>query len=316
MSERAAKSKSEDIRDAFFDTLYGIAKDDSNVLFLTADMGAFSLGKFKRDLRSQYINMGVAEQNLISVAAGLSLGGKKVFLYGIAPFVTMRCYEQIKVDLGGMRLPVTIIGTGPGVAYSSDGLTHHAIQDISIMRAIPGMVIFNPSEYSMAAEVARVAYQSRSPVYVRLDKGKLPKLYSDNDFSQGLKLLKKGSDILIIATGIMVHQALDIAEKLSRYSISAGVIDLYRIKPLNEKLLLSLVNKSKKIVTIEEHSVVGGIGSAICELLADKGLSVPLKRIGIVDRHCVGYGDREWIHAEYGLDRNNVIKVIKGWLSK
>lgn len=305
-----------DIRDAFFDSLYEIAKADSDVIFLTADMGAFSLEKFKQDLPCQYMNIGIAEQNLISVAAGLTLGGKKVFIYGIAPFVTLRCYEQIKVDLGGMRLPVTIIGTGPGVAYSSDGLTHQATQDVSIMRAIPGMVIFSPSEPLMAVEVARMAYQSKSPVYIRLDKGKLPLLYSDHDFLPGLKLLKKGRDILIIATGIMVHQALAIAKNLSLHSIDAGVIDLYRIKPLNEKLLVSFIKKSKKIVTIEEHSIIGGIGSAVSELLTDKELKVSIKRIGILDTHCVGYGDRDWTQTEYGLDRSNVIKVIKRWVSK
>ena len=140
-----------DIRDAFFDELYEIAKEDKEVLFLTADMGALSLEKFKRDLPSQYINVGIAEQNMISVAAGLTLGGKKVFVYAIAPFITQRCYEQIKIDLACMRLSVTIIGAGAGIAYNSDGFTHHATQDIAIMRALPGMIILNPADSVTAA---------------------------------------------------------------------------------------------------------------------------------------------------------------------
>jgi len=182
-----------DIRDAFFDEVYTIASQDSRVIFLTADMGSFSLNRFKADLSSQYINVGVAEQNLVSIAAGLALAGKKVFIYTIASFVTQRCYEQIKIDICGMRLPVTIIGSGPGLSYSSDGPTHHAIQDILIMRALPEMTILNPGDSTTAVAAARIAYRSQGPVYVRIDKGKLPLLYeNDEDFSAGLSLLKKG----------------------------------------------------------------------------------------------------------------------------
>jgi len=303
-----------DIRDAFFNEVYTIASKDPNVIFLTADMGAFSLDAFKKDLSSQYINVGVAEQNLVSIAAGLALGGKKVFIYSIAPFVTQRCYEQIKIDLSCMRLPVTIIGSGPGITYSSDGPTHQAIQDVAIMRALPEMTIFNPSDPVTAAAAAKMSYKNDGPVYVRIDKGKLPLLYDEEeDFSDGLALLKKGCDLMIIATGIMVCQAFKVIDELAKHSIDAGIIDLYRVKPINEELLLTFIEQSNRIVTLEEHSIIGGIGSAICEILVDNEKPHHLKRIAIADKNCVGYGDREWMHSFYGLDVNSITKAILEW---
>ena len=303
-----------DIRDAFFNEVYAIAARDPNVMFLTADMGAFSLNKFKEDLSSQYINVGVAEQNLVSIAAGLALGGKRVFIYTIAPFVTQRCYEQIKIDLCCMRLPVAIIGVGAGITYSNDGPTHHAIQDIAIMRALPEMTILNPSDSVAAAAAAGIAYKSHGPVYVRIDKGKLPLLYDSNkDFSDGLALLRKGGDLTIIATGVMVHQAFKVADELAKHSIDAGIIDVYRIKPINDELLLASIEQSNRIVTLEEHSIIGGIGSAISEILVDRGKALPMKRIAIADKNCVGYGDRDWMHSCYGLDVNSITKTILNW---
>jgi len=303
-----------DIRDAFFDEVYRIASKDPDVIFLTADMGAFSLNRFKAELNHQYFNVGVAEQNLVGVATGLALAGKKVFIYTIAAFVTQRCYEQIKVDLCGMHLPVTIIGSGPGITYESDGPTHHAIQDVAIMRALPGMTIFNPSDAASAAAAARLAYASDGPVYVRIDKGKLPRLHdSSEDFSRGLTLLKKGRDLCIIATGIMASQAYKVADELARHSIDAGIIDLYRLKPVNEELLLDFIGKSKAVATLEEHSLVGGIGSAVSEIITDKRMTLPLKRIALTEQACPGYGNREWMHTFYGLDTDSVTKTILDW---
>jgi transketolase len=262
LSSQLKTSNAVDIRDAFFDRLYEIAANDSDVVFLTADMGAFSLAKFKKNLGSQYINVGVAEQNLVSVAAGLALGGKKVFIYAIAPFITQRCYEQIKIDLCCMRLPVTVIGVGAGIAYNSDGPTHHATQDIAVMRALEGITIINPSDPVTSAAAASMAYEENHPVYVRIDKGKWPLLYDEiQDFVDGLALLRDGGDVLIVSTGLMVHRAIEVAEELSRHSIDAAVLDLYRIKPVNAELLSDVISQSKQVVTLEEHSIVGGIGS-------------------------------------------------------
>lgn len=314
MSAQLKTSNTVDIRDAFFDRLYEIAASDKDVIFLTADMGAFSLAKFKKNLSNQYINVGVAEQNLVSVAAGLALGGKKVFIYAIAPFITQRCYEQIKIDLCCMRLPVTIIGVGAGIAYNSDGPTHHATQDIAIMRALEDITIINPSDPATSAAAASMAYEENHPVYIRIDKGKWPLLYDEKqDFADGLALLRQGSDVLIVSTGLAVHRALKVAEELSMHSIDAGVLDLYRIKPVNAELLLDVIGQSKQLVTLEEHSVVGGIGSIISEILTDKGAALPLKRIGISEKTCSGHGDRDWMHSFYGLDVDGITEQILNW---
>jgi len=302
-----------DLRDAFFDELYNLAKNDPQIMFLTADMGAFGLVKFKQDFPNQYINVGIAEQNMVSIAAGLALAGKKVFIYTIIPFITQRCYEQINVDLCGMNLPVTIVGVGPGFTYASDGPTHHATQDIAIMRALPEITILNPSDAASVTAFVYIAYKNSGPTYIRLDKGKVPEIYKKtNNFSDGLTELSQGKELTIIATGNMVRRALEVAEELKKRNISIGVVDLYRIKPLNEEKILGIIDNSKRLVTLEENNIVGGIGSAISEILSDNGKNIPLKRMAIPDEHCFKSGTRESLQAFYNLDINGIIKNILG----
>ncbi len=292
-----------DIRDAFFDELYEIAQKDRDVIFLTADMGAQSLERFKRDLPAQYLNVGIAEQNLVSVAAGLALSGKNVFVYAIAPFITQRCYEQVRIDLCEMNLPVTVVGSGPGLTYGSDGPTHHAVEDIAIMKMLPNMTLLSPCDAPSTAAAARMAAGSTGPVYVRLDKGSPPPVHDDmTDFSQGLLPVKEGRDLLIIATGIMVHRAVALAEALSKRGIEAGVADLYRIKPLNEALLLKILRAHDRVVTLEEHLITGGIGSSLCELIMDHGITLSLTRCGLEELPCGLYGSRDWMQTRQELD--------------
>lgn len=304
-----------DMRDAFFDSLYDIARKDKNLIFLTADMGAHSLVRFKRDLNKQFINVGIAEQNMVSVAAGLALGGKKVFIYTIIPFATLRCYEQIKVDLCCMNLPVTIVGMGAGLAYGSDGPTHHAIQDIAVMRTLPKMMILNPSDHITTAAFARMAYESREPTYIRIDKGKLPRIHDiNNKFKEGLEEIRAGSDLAIITTGFMTHRAYDIADKLMGTRMSCGIVDTYRIKPLNHKLLLKIIDKYKYIVTLEENTVIGGLGSAIAEIMNDNKCKQPLYRMALPDEHCFMNGDRQYLLEQYDLSAEKIVVNIRKWL--
>lgn len=312
--DRMNNQSNTDIRDAFFDQLYDIAVKDRNVIFMTADMGAMSLEKFKKNLPGQYINVGISEQNLVSVAAGLALTGKKVFAYAITSFITQRCYEQIRVGLCGMNLPVAIIGSGPGITYNSDGPTHHAIEDVAIMRVLPNLTILSPCDAVSASFAAKNSYESNRPVYVRLDKGKLPPVYKNtDDLSGGLSFLMSGEDVAIVTTGVMAHNALIIADKLKEHSINASVLNIFRIKPINESILLDKIGKVKLIVTIEEHFIDGGIGSIVSEIVAGKGLSVPVMRLGITDKKLDRYGDREWMHGFYGLDVAAVKRAISYW---
>jgi transketolase len=312
--DSATSAPAADMRDACFEELRKIAAADRNVIVLTDDMGAFALDQLKKELASQYFNMGIAEQNIVSVAAGLALGGKRPFIYGISTFVTMRCYEQIRVDLCCMNLPVTIIGSGAGYTYGSDGPTHHATQDIAIMRALPEMTLFNPSDPVMTAAVVRMAYKYSGPAYIRIEKGILPCLYAEqHDFQRGFDVLRPGRDIMIVATGVMVHSALRVVEELSKHSLDVGVVDLYRIKPIDEGALSSSLRQAKRLITIEENSIIGGISSLIAEIMAGRSRPIPLQRIALHDRFCYEYGSREWLHAYQGLDVKSLAKTILEW---
>jgi len=285
-----------DMRDVLFDEIYNCATRDEDVMLLTADMGAFSLNKFKKDFPSQYINVGIAEQFMIDFAAGLSLSGKKVFVYALIPFITQRCYEQIMVNLCNMNLPITVIGIGPGFTYGIDGPTHHSIQDIAIMRALPNMSIFSPSNPKTIKKVMERINTLSGPSYIRLEKGEfreLPEISSIGDH-----------DLTIIATGIMVYHALEIKNVLCTKDIDVEVIDLYQIYPLPLDVL-SAASTWNRVVTLEEHSVIGGIGDII-EGVAKKKL---LKKFGVVNS-LTAHGDRNWLHQVCRLDVDSIVEDV------
>jgi transketolase len=300
-----------DMRDAFFNELYKIAKNDKHVVLLAADMGAYSLEKFKRDLKSQFFNVGIAEQNMISVAAGLALNKKKVFVYTIIPFLAYRCYEQIRIDLCGMNLPVTIIGIGSGFSYAGDGPTHYAVSDISVMKTIPEITILNPSDSISAKNFARIAYESQKPTYIRIDKEKNNNIHIEgNDFKVGISLIKNGTDLTLISTGVMIHRTLDLVDKFESDSISTKVIELYRVKPIDKQILLQMIGNSKYIVTLEENSITGGIGNMISDILSDSTQDFRLKKIAIRDISCLDAGNREDLHQIFKLDSNSILTEI------
>lgn len=306
-----------DMRDAFFDQVNSLAESDPNVLLLTDDQGAFSLEWLRENLPQQYFNVGVAEQSLISVSAGLALGGKIPFAYGIATFMAMRCYEQIRDDLCCMNLPVTIVVSGAGYTYGADGPTHHATQDIAIMRALPEMTIFNPSDAVSTSHFARMCYEMPGPKYVRIERGTLGKIYDEgHDFSPGLDILVDGPDLMIISTGIMVHRALELAQALTNLGVRAGVIDMYRLKPVDGDLLIEAIGESSRVLTLEENSVVGGLGSLVCEILADHGRQIPTKRLALPDSFIYRYGDRDWLQGLAGLDLSTALGGIQDWVSQ
>jgi len=301
-----------DMRDAFFDGVYEVAKGNSKVLFLTSDHTAFSLIKFQKDLPDQFLNTGISEQNMVSLSAGLALSGKIVYIYGIAPFVTFRCLEQINIDLCSMNLHVNIVSMGTGLTYCNDGPTHHGIQDQAIMSALPNLTIFNVSDHVNSNSFSRIACTTSGPKIIRIEKGIFPVLYEngEEDFSDGLSLLKDGDDIMIIATGVMVQRALKVTESLEKLNINAGVIDLYRIKPLNEELLIRLLEGRKKIVTIEENILTGGLGSVIGTLMMENNIVCPFKRFAIKDQFCFQSGPRDWMQEHYGLGLENIVESI------
>lgn len=308
----APKQQYQDMRDAFFEELFKIASLDKDVMLLMADQGAITFKKFEEKIPNQLINMGIAEQNMISVAAGLTLSGKKVFVHAIANFATLRCFEQIKVDLSIMNLPVTIVGIGAGFSYGSDGPTHHANQDIAAMRSIPGIRILNASDNVSLSVFPHLAYRFPKLTYIRLDKGNYPALYNENhNFLDGMGEIIKGVDLVIISTGVMVHQAVRIAEQ---FKTKVGVIDIYRLKPLNEKNLLDLILPYKKIVVLEEHLSYGGLATIVADFLADYSLYKSFLRIGLPDENTFIYGDRDYMHDKIGISNSKIIRRIEKFI--
>lgn len=307
------------MRDAFSDSLYGLARKDKRIILITADTGAICHDKFKRNLSSQYINVGIAEQNMVGIAAGLAMSGKIVYVYALVPFATARCYEQIKVDLCCMKLPVNIVGIGPGFDYSTLGPTHHGTEDIALMRSLPEMNIYSPCDSISAEAMVEVTYSSAGPKYIRLDRIGFPLVYKNKkniNIAQGFSLLKEGRDLYIIATGRMVYNALQVARRLSVHSIRAGVVDLFKIKPMNKESVLEVIGKTGRIVTLEEHFISGGIGSLICETLASEGSAPVLKSIGIPLEFCRKYGSREYLQRINRIDIDSVTDSIRKWLKK
>ncbi len=302
----------DDMRDAMFEELYINALKDKDVVLLLGDQGALSFKKFKENIPEQIINCGPSEQNLISIAAGLATCGKKVFIHGITPFVTLRCYEQISLDLGLVELPATIIGIGAGYSYSHEGPTHHSIQDVGIMKTIPGMTIYNAADTVSLAAFSRMTYNNPHLSYIKFDHKPLPLIYDKrraHDFNDGMCRVKTtGQDTIIIATGNMVHKALKISEPLN-----LSVIDLYRIKPLNKELLKTLIKGFKNVIVLEEHLDESGIGSTIADFLADENIVMRFKRFGVQD-YIHDYGDREFVSKQIGLDVETLTEKIEEFI--
>ena len=301
-------------RDAFFDRLYELARQDSDIVIVAADMSAPALDKFRRDMPAQFVNVGIAEQNAILIASGLAIAGKKVFAYAIAPFITLRCLEQIRVENGIMNIPITIVGMGTGLSYDSDGPTHHLIEDIAVLRAFPNIEIDSITDTVMAAAYAEMSCDKKLTNYIRLDKDFYPTIYdASSDFSQGIAEVRSGSENMVIATGPMVHAAREIINSPQFEDSDIGLVDVYQI-PINESALLDMIDGAKRIVTLEEHFLPGGLGSAVCEILNDNGVSIPVKRLGLDInagyKHCYKYGGREIIRSCHGIDKSTLEQVF------
>lgn len=305
-----------DMRDAFFDKVYEIASSDKDVVFLTDDMDAYSLRKFKADMPEQFINIGVAEQNMINVSAGLAMAGKIVFTYGIAPFVTMRCFEQIKVNLCSMNLGVAIVGVGAGFSFGFDGPTHHGIHDLSVMRTLPEITILNPSDALSASASAEIFYETKTPTYIRLDKGTYPYLGEPtNSFFDGFRIVKPVQKVNIVTTGFMTSKSLEVVQFFESKGVKIGLIDVYRIKPIPYEFADEVLNKSQKVFVIEENSVNGGLGTEVIEIAAKENSDTAITKLGVEDKQFISYGSREWFHLSSNLDVHSLCNSVQKYLN-
>ena len=302
-------------RDSFWNKVYELVAGDRDIVVVSADFGSPIIDKIIQHYPGQFVNVGIAEQNGIAVATGLAMSGKKVVIAAIAPFITLRCLEQIRVNNAIMKIPITVAGMGVGFSFAFAGPTHHIAEDIAIMRAMPHITINSPSDSIMCQALTEVALNSQTTNYIRVDKYVVPHLYEQGaDFSQGSAVLKQGSSY-IVTTGNMVHVALEAAENLNKQGMDVGVIDVYEL-PIKEEAFLAAVRGAKKLITLEEHYLPGGFGSAVCETLADNGILLPLKRIGLPHSkgYCYKYGGIEYIRDYYETDAPHVQRRVAEFL--
>lgn len=295
-------------REAFWECVLRAARRDRDVVVVAADLGAPALDALRTELPEQLVHVGIAEQNAVSLGTGLALAGKNVFVFAIAPFVTLRCLEQIRVGQGIMGVPLTLVGLGVGFGYDDSGPTHHLVEELGIMRAIPGMTVHSVSDAALAAAVARRCCRERRPRYVRLDRQALPDLHRPGErFAEGVVPLRPGGDAAIAATGFMVHTALAVAERLAARGLPVRVIEVHTF-PVDEAALLRSLAGVARLVTLEEHVLAGGLGSAVAEIVLDRGIDLRLLRLGVPADKAYGavFGGRELIHRSCGLDPASV----------
>ena len=305
-------------RDSYGNALVELGKEHENLVVLDADLAAATkTGIFKKEFPERHIDCGIAEGNMAGVAAGLAATGKVVFMSSFAMFAAGRAYEQVRNSIAYPHLNVKIGATHAGISVGEDGATHQCNEDIALMRTIPGMTVINPSDDVEARAAVKAAYELDGPVYLRFGRLAVPVINDNPDYKfeigKGV-LLKEGKDVTIISTGLCVSASLEAAEKLEAEGIDAEVINIHTIKPLDEELIEASAKKTGKVVTVEEHSIIGGLGSAVCEALSET-VPTPVLRIGINDVYGES-GPAKALIAKYGLDSEGIYKKVKEYLEK
>lgn len=307
------------MRDAFAKTLTDLAQQDNRVTLLSGDIGNRMYNNFKEACPDRFFNCGVAEANMTGVAAGMALCGLRPFTYSITPFVTTRCLEQIRVDVCYHNAPVTIVAVGAGYSYATLGSTHHACEDIAFLRALPEMKIICPGDAIEVKEAVKAILKQDSPVYLRLGKKgesvvhrKTPRF----EIGKGI-VIKEGYDVCLLNTGITLPITLDAALELENRGISAKVVNLHTVKPLDTPLLRNIFQAFPVVATIEEHSLIGGFGSAVAEWLVDEqSTSAKLCRIGSPDKFIHPTGSQTYVRNQIGLTPQAIADRLESYFLK
>ncbi len=300
-------------RESYGNALAELGKEHEDVVVLDADLAAATkTGVFKKAFPERHIDCGIAECNMIGVAAGLSTTGKVPFASSFAMFAAGRAFEQVRNSVGYPKLNVKIGATHAGISVGEDGASHQCNEDIALMRTIPGMVVINPADDVEAKAAVKAAYEHQGPVYLRFGRLAVPVINDRPDYKFELGkgvVLREGKDLAIIATGLPVANCLEAAEKLAADGIEAKVINIHTIKPLDEELVVAAAKETGKVVTVEEHSVIGGLGSAVCDVLCAQAPTKVLK-IGINDTYGES-GPAAELVKKYGLDADSIYEKIK-----
>lgn len=309
MSEKISKAT----RDGYGEGLLKLGEKNDNVIVMDADLaGATKTGVFKKAYPDRFFDAGIAEGNMIGIAAGLSTTGFTVFASSFAMFAAGRAFEQIRNSIGYPHLNVKIAATHAGISVGEDGASHQCCEDIALMRTIPGMTIINPADWVEAEAAVLAAAEYNGPVYLRFGRLAVPQIFDEENYKfeigKGVKLTD-GNDVAILATGLMVNEALIAAEALKKEGINARVINIHTIKPLDEEAVLTAAKECGCVVTAEEHNIIGGLGGAVCELLSEK-LPTPVVRVGVNDTYGRSGPAKELLHI-YGLDSDHIISAAK-----
>jgi len=304
-------------REAYGEALIELGHERPNIVVLEADLAKSTTTiKFKKEFPDRFFDCGVAEQNMMAMAAGLATTGKVCYTGSFAMFATGRAFEQVRNTVSYPALNVKICPTHAGITVGADGASHQTIEDIALMRVIPGMTVIVPADYFEAKKAIKKAAEIEGPVFIRLGRATVPMVFDDDyEFVPGKAVrLREGSDVSIFATGIMVGSSLKAAGDLAQQGISAEVINVSTIKPLDESAIIESASKTGRVVVAEEHSVIGGLGSAIAEVLCEK-LPVPVARVGIKDVFGRS-GEPSELLKYYGLTDEDISQAVKGLLDK
>lgn len=305
------------MRTAFIKELFELAKLDERIVLLTGDLGFGVVTPFMEQLPRQFINAGVAEQNMTGMAAGLALSGKIAFTYSIANFPTMRCLEQVRNDVCYHNANVKIVSIGGGFTYGAMGATHHALEDLAVMRALPGLIVVAPGDPVEARAATRAIVAYHGPCYIRLGKAGEPVVHeSAIDFEIGKAIrMRDGKDATLISTGGILQNVTRAAQRLAKAGIETRVLSMHTVKPLDAEAVLAAARETDAIFTIEEHSILGGLGSAVAEVLAESdGPKVPFRRIGIPPAFSPHIGSQEYLWERHGLTDEAIAQTIAGIL--
>jgi len=302
-------------RDAYGETLLELGGKIPNIVVLDADLSKSTKTiLFAKKYPERFFEMGIAEANMISTAAGLASCGKIPFASTFAVFATGRVYDQIRMDVAYSETNVKIFATHGGISVGKDGASHQMIEDLALMRVLPNMTVLAPSDAVQTRRLVELMATTEGPMYARIGRANAPVLYTREDMhaleiGKGF-LARDGSDVTLIACGTMVDQAVDAAERLAKERVSARVVDMHTIKPLDSRLVRKCAQETNAMVTMEEHSVIGGLGGAVSEVLAEEGSRVPFKRIGVQDMFCES-GEPEELFQKYGLDAPHIVTTVK-----
>ena len=301
------------LRTAFIDTLRELARIDDRIFLLTADMGYSVFETFRDEFPDRFLNTGIAEQNTIGIAAGLAARGKIVFVYSIIPFVTMRCFEQVRLDLAYNFMNVKLVGVGAGLTYGPLGSSHHALEDIAIMRSLPDMTVLCPGDPIETRELIKRSYEYEGPVYIRLGKNGEPKIHPDEtriEIGKSITVLE-GNDLALITTSNMLETGKKWVEEWKQDGVNVSLISMPSLKPFDSSTVKNLIDKEIPIITLEEHSVIGGLGSIISQVIATTGKPVKFQQIGINDKFSHVVGGHEFQRKKFMLDKKPSLKFIE-----